>query len=570
MEPFFVFVAVCIFSAFITCALGFFILAKNPGSTVHRLFFLVMILATYWAFGEYSIWQSGSYDWAMFWLKASSFWAVIAAATLHFILVFTDSGLLKKRWSPAFLVLIYAPAVIFAFIEIGTSLVYTVEFLPGTGYVYQAITDSPAYLAETAYILVIMAAALLVSFWSWRRAVLKKIRRQYRLVSAGIAVVIICGFPSGVVLPLYNIYLPNMVFVGIILFSLIITYTIIRYELFTLSPGTAGPDIVRILPDGLILGTMDGRIVTVNARAAAICNAREEDLLGRTIAECISDPVASTLIQVLLKKGILSDLEVTHGGEDGVVISISGALVHDPGGDPAGFILIIRDITRRKESERALQLANEKISLMTQLTRHDISNLVMALSGYLELLSDKVSDANREYFLSKCQELVKKIALHLQFTREFQDIGLYKPDWQQLETLVTKAITDLDAGDIEITRTIDDVDLYADPLTLKVVYNVLENAVRHGEHTTRIDISTEVTRKEDLLVLISDNGRGVPHDNKEKIFGYGFGRNTGIGLALSKEILSITGITIRETGIPGDGARFEIRVPRRAWRRHGE
>jgi Osmosensitive K+ channel histidine kinase len=164
----------------------------------------------------------------------------------------------------------------------------------------------------------------------------------------------------------------------------------------------------------------------------------------------------------------------------------------------------------------------------------------------------------------------EKIALHLQFTREFQDIGLYKPDWQQLETLVTKAITDLDAGDIEITRTIDDVDLYADPLTLKVVYNVLENAVRHGEHTTRIDISTEVTRKEDLLVLISDNGRGVPHDNKEKIFGYGFGRNTGIGLALSKEILSITGITIRETGIPGDGARFEIRVPRRAWRRHGE
>jgi signal transduction histidine kinase len=48
----------------------------------------------------------------------------------------------------------------------------------------------------------------------------------------------------------------------------------------------------------------------------------------------------------------------------------------------------------------------------------------------------------------------------------------------------------------------------------------------------------------------------------ERIFEQGFGKNTGLGLFLSREILAITGITITENGVPGKGARFEITVPR--------
>jgi len=45
-----------------------------------------------------------------------------------------------------------------------------------------------------------------------------------------------------------------------------------------------------------------------------------------------------------------------------------------------------------------------------------------------------------------------------------------------------------------------------------------------------------------------------------KIFRQGFGKYTGFGLNLSREIREITGITIRECGEPGKGSRFEIRV----------
>ncbi len=54
--------------------------------------------------------------------------------------------------------------------------------------------------------------------------------------------------------------------------------------------------------------------------------------------------------------------------------------------------------------------------------------------------------------------------------------------------------------------------------------------------------------------------------DKEKIFVCGFGKNTGLGLALSREILDITGITTREHSEPGKGARFEMTVSKGIWR----
>lgn len=63
------------------------------------------------------------------------------------------------------------------------------------------------------------------------------------------------------------------------------------------------------------------------------------------------------------------------------------------------------------------------------------------------------------------------------------------------------------------------------------------------------------------VITCEDNGIGISSGEKEQIFTYAYGSNTGMGLFLVREILAITGITIRETGTPGQGARFEILVP---------
>jgi signal transduction histidine kinase len=98
-----------------------------------------------------------------------------------------------------------------------------------------------------------------------------------------------------------------------------------------------------------------------------------------------------------------------------------------------------------------------------------------------------------------------------------------------------------------------------------VFYNLLDNTFRHGGGVTRISLSCRES-KDGLEIFVQDNGCGVAHVDKPLIFNQTFGRNTGLGLFLTREILSITGISIAEDGEPGKGARFVITVPKGAYR----
>ena len=117
---------------------------------------------------------------------------------------------------------------------------------------------------------------------------------------------------------------------------------------------------------------------------------------------------------------------------------------------------------------------------------------------------------------------------------------------------------------VEVDRP--DLEIYADPLFEKVFYNLIDNALRYGGDTlTLLRISSGVVGN-NLLMIVEDNGQGISEEDKKHIFTRGFGKHTGLGLFLSREILSITGMTIAETSSPGNGARFEILVPKGMFR----
>jgi signal transduction histidine kinase len=102
----------------------------------------------------------------------------------------------------------------------------------------------------------------------------------------------------------------------------------------------------------------------------------------------------------------------------------------------------------------------------------------------------------------------------------------------------------------------------------KVLFNLFDNAIRHGEQVTEIRVSFRANGSDGVLV-VEDNGVGIARNIRDKIFLAGYGRNTGYGLFLAKEILDITGIGIAETGEEGTGARFEMTVPKWGYRMKG-
>ena len=156
----------------------------------------------------------------------------------------------------------------------------------------------------------------------------------------------------------------------------------------------------------------------------------------------------------------------------------------------------------------------------------------------------------------------RTIHRQIEFTRDYQDLGVRAPEWQR----VSDAIRAVVVGDISITDETGDLLIYADPMLVKVFGNLIDNTLRHAESATRVRVGYHLEESGDLTLIWEDDGIGVPAGEKERIFDRGFGKNTGLGLFLIREILAITGITIAERGEVGKGARFEMRVPARLFR----
>jgi PAS domain S-box-containing protein len=558
----------CLVSAIITYGLGVYVYAKNPKSDVNRLFLAAMLMATYWAAGEYLIWTASGYNGVWLWLKASSFWTLTIAFILHFVLALTGHPLAKKENHKYLVLFLYLPALAITFVELVTESIFTVVYLPDLGFIYVPVRESLAYLADSIFLILVMAFALYVGFSSWYKRGPGKVKQQNGLISVGIVIVVLFGSLTAVFLPAFGIFVPNTVFIGFVCFSLIISYTILKHGLFTLTPKSAAMNIIGIMPDGLILTDMDGRIIACNSSTAGIFEREEKDISGQALDTLIPRSVSQDIRITIKERGIVSDLEAELNCGQSKAISIAGSLVKDPDGEPAGFVLILRDITSRKASEQALRMANEKISLLSQLTRHDISNLITALDGYLILLKGKETDPVCIPYVTSCIRIVEKIISHLHFSRHYEDIGMHEPVWQALGPMILQAISNLHHEDVKITSKVESIDIFADPLTEKVIYNLLENALRHGGPLTLIQIYGQEQKNGELLVVFEDNGLGIMDEEKELIFNRGYGKNTGLGLTLSREILAVTGIHIIETGKAGKGARFEIHIPSHAWREH--
>lgn len=157
------------------------------------------------------------------------------------------------------------------------------------------------------------------------------------------------------------------------------------------------------------------------------------------------------------------------------------------------------------------------------------------------------------------------IAQILADSRDYQDIGVYNPAWQSVESVTRLVAMQMSATDITVKIDTGTLEIFADPMFNKVLYNLFENAARHGGHVTELSVS--FCEKGDRgFVLVEDNGTGIAGCMKQKIFERGVGSNTGFGLFLSKDILGITDIMISETGTEGTGARFEIIVPKGVYR----
>ena len=343
------------------------------------------------------------------------------------------------------------------------------------------------------------------------------------------------------------------------------------------------------------------RIQAINGKCAQMLGYDRQDLIDQELSRIISDSVGRDMfIRQIEKTPEIGDIELLLHTQEGVVRQFLVSASRSPGDvvicsaiditERKLAELVIQkaredlekkvkerseelmrandglkaEIQERKRFEATLRLANRKLSMLSSITRHDILNQITAIVMYLSLAEEMVTDPALLEHLKKIEHTTQMIQKQIRFARDYQDIGVNAPQWQNVNITISSAIAGFDLGGIRVEKDVGNLEIFADLLLEKVFFNLVDNVVRHGENTTVIRFFAQET-SEGITIFCTDDGVGVPESVKESIFKREYYRNTGFGLYLAAEILSITGLSIRETGEQGSGARFEIRAPKDAY-----
>jgi len=332
-------------------------------------------------------------------------------------------------------------------------------------------------------------------------------------------------------------------------------------------------ELYRVLAENsddviLLLGE-DLRIRYANATGARYLQCAPSEMVGRLLSsvfppECTDqyDELASRV----LSTGETQAADLPTPLPDGLRwFNVRMAPLTEDG-FVSSVLVSATDITRRRDREQALKIANQKLNMLSSVLRHDALNYLFALRGYHDLMDR--TDTDPEEIATYLKGIGKNLTLLervLTFSREFQDLGVNEPRWQSVGTILNTFVADDEFEGVPVDFSGEDVQIYADPLFNRVLFNVLENAVRHAGDLTCICVHIE-RDGEGCSLSISDDGCGIPDEEKDRIFDRKFGKHTGFGLFLAREILAITGIGISEQGRYGEGARFVISVPPGTWR----
>lgn len=217
----------------------------------------------------------------------------------------------------------------------------------------------------------------------------------------------------------------------------------------------------------------------------------------------------------------------------------------------------------RERLESSLLSAQNKIDTVSDLAERIIKTQMG--TAYTELKEAKKSSRN-DAVREKNDTLEPSIRMEyclkaLQNTIYYLNCGVNPKKWQVVRELINAAIESVRQKQVRYENLIpEDIELYADPGIGIVIANIVSSCQNQVKTPDEIRFSFHL-QENGYAIVLQDNGEGIPDRDKDVIFSLQEGQNIMPDLYLIREILSLNGFTIRETGQIGKGSRFEISCP---------
>lgn len=327
----------------------------------------------------------------------------------------------------------------------------------------------------------------------------------------------------------------------------------------------------------------EGRITYWNRASENLYGFRREEALGKTLDQLTMDrEEAEEFLKELAKlweggnpspprEWITHD---RHGRKRWVYSTIFPIR---RGGKCLEVFCMDLDITTRKNLEMELQERYQDLEAFAHIVSHDLRAPLTSIEGFANLAREaaegKFNPGEMEYFdyiLRACRNMEAMINSVLEMART----GLQPENRREihLEDLVREIWDDLrvaeTAPSARLELAIEHPKVVADPTLLKqVLTNLVDNAVKFNlSHTSPLVVVGSRRRNEETVIMVKDNGPGIPEENRETIF-EPFQRlddsapGLGIGLSAVRRIVSKWRGRLWLESAPGEGSSFYFTLP---------
>ncbi len=337
---------------------------------------------------------------------------------------------------------------------------------------------------------------------------------------------------------------------------------------------------LEFIPDGLMAAVgRDATVRFMNTRAEQITGIVAADVLGRDIREALplQDLEGQSWWEVtdpwhglLTRTGHRERLLVLPSGRELLVTAkyVRGG----PGSEVRAVVMGLRDAEGRRRAEA------ESAALLTTVA-HELRSPLTGVKGFSSTLLrnwDRFTDDQKRLMLETIEadaDRVTRLITELldasrinagRLTVHAQPLEL-RP---RLEAQVERRVAAGAERDGFVVDVPDDLGpLWADPDRLEqVVANLVENAVRHGRGTVRLEGRRSVLGDSPAVdLIVSDDGDGIAPQHRELVFSRfwqgGAKSGTGLGLYLVRGLVEAHGGTVTAEEAPGGGALMRATFP---------
>ncbi|MFZ5864366.1 MAG: PAS domain-containing sensor histidine kinase [Thermodesulfobacteriota bacterium] len=351
-----------------------------------------------------------------------------------------------------------------------------------------------------------------------------------------------------------------------------------------------GRAIAAAAVDAIISASVDDKIIFWNRAASEMFGYTEKEILGKPVTTLIPERYRAahragvkrflkTRVPVLI--GRTAELQGLRKGGIEFPMELSLSTWNAKG--RTYFTGIIRDISDRKEAERALAERTEELESLVQTVAHDLKSPVVSIAGLVRLLKKSLSEIPPELKRDEILEQLITTSSNMEnFLKELLD-GL-RPDpveplrepvclKETAEQVVNLYRSRTEERGLELKIQCESAipPVLADKHRIaQVLDNLVGNAVKHMGDRPHPTIAIELCDNPDaVLVRVSDNGIGIPPRYQKRVFDRFFrikksnyDTGSGLGLSIVKRIIEGHGGKIWVESEEGKGATFCFTVPK--------